>query len=252
MSDSEILQCKEIRECGYVYVLQTTDGMVKIGKSTKPEARVKGISSSGAHKVDRFHISDQGIEFSENEKRAHRHFRSSRVNGEWFGCDFDEAVEYIRGIEFTMTEGVKDALDRKYKILSSMFCGKMDGVKGGIEQAKRLKNQERMRQFKEDSINGFLFADNVSYELATIGLSDSAIGDIVGKVDTLGFIVISIYGTCIFVTEDFIYKIGSASQFAKDCAQSLADNSDYEIPEVYCYTLDCVTQTIRLEKDFMG
>lgn len=78
-----------------VYVIEFSDGHVKIGQSITPEARIKNIAGGNQATLTRQWISAGIRQAVGVETAAHRHFRSQRVGGEFFKVPFDVAVDWI-------------------------------------------------------------------------------------------------------------------------------------------------------------
>lgn len=89
---------KKLKAPGFVYVVESTDGsVVKIGKTTKPNQRIKTLQSKPKAK-GRVYVSVLQPDHSSIERECHRHFHSKRIFGEWFCLRFDEAVSYLESI----------------------------------------------------------------------------------------------------------------------------------------------------------
>lgn len=66
---------------GYLYAIQATDGLVKIGFTTKPRAR---LSHLRANNVNRLHPLGVIPATKNQEAETHALLKSERVRGEWF------------------------------------------------------------------------------------------------------------------------------------------------------------------------
>lgn len=84
---------------GHVYVIEDAErGIVKIGKSTKPQDRINHIKSISCIKGREF-ISDKVDNALVYENKVHLHLKGNRVEGEWFDISFDDAVKTV--LDFT-------------------------------------------------------------------------------------------------------------------------------------------------------
>ncbi len=75
-----------------VYVIERTDGLVKIGRSINPNQRIKSLERQGGFRSSRAWISIPGTFDAKAEIRAHHVLDGHRAIGEWFDVDFDQAV----------------------------------------------------------------------------------------------------------------------------------------------------------------
>lgn len=84
---------------GFVYVITSGDGMVKVGVSKNPSQRLKQIQTSNIGADIKFTSIEVGNSY-EVEKRVHKELSSHFVSGEWFSCGEDKAVSsVIKNIE---------------------------------------------------------------------------------------------------------------------------------------------------------
>lgn len=79
----------------YLYVLEFTNGTVKIGITKEKERRMKAISSASGMDITRSYFTGKIDNVQNLEKELHRHFEEKRLNGEFFNIDFDEAVAEV-------------------------------------------------------------------------------------------------------------------------------------------------------------
>jgi hypothetical protein len=82
---------------GSVYVIEFSDGHIKIGRSITPEKRIQSVAGSNQHSLKRSWISDGLANHAKLETAAHRHFTVDRVGGEFFSTKFETAVSWIAG-----------------------------------------------------------------------------------------------------------------------------------------------------------
>jgi|GEM_PF-3473475 len=78
-----------------VYVIETDNGLVKIGVSQSPKARIKTIEKTGGHIIVNQYISEPCKIAQMIELSAHKSFQAKRKIGEYFTCTFDEAVAQV-------------------------------------------------------------------------------------------------------------------------------------------------------------
>lgn len=79
----------------YLYVLEFTNGTVKIGITKEKERRMKAISSASGMNITRSYFTGKIDNVHELETELHRHFKEKRLNGEFFNIGFDEAVAEV-------------------------------------------------------------------------------------------------------------------------------------------------------------
>jgi len=87
----------------YVYVMLSSNGNVKIGKTSNIVQRLKSLSGSngGGNKITKLYCSPATYLYS-IEHTCHNHYHFARIPGtEWFDgnkIDFNEVVEYVDGL----------------------------------------------------------------------------------------------------------------------------------------------------------
>ncbi len=79
----------------YLYVLEFTNGTVKIGITKEKERRMQAISSASGMDITRSYFTGKIDNVQSLETELHRHFKDSRLNGEFFNISFDEAVTEV-------------------------------------------------------------------------------------------------------------------------------------------------------------
>lgn len=79
----------------HVYVAEFSDGHTKIGYSINPAQRLKSVAGANQASMLRSWASPGLSDAPALESRAHRHFKSDRVGGEFFRTPFDVAVQWI-------------------------------------------------------------------------------------------------------------------------------------------------------------
>ena len=80
----------------YLYVLEFTNGTVKIGITKEKERRMKAISSASGMNITRSYFTEKIENVQNLETELHRYFKGKRLNGEFFDIDFEEAVTEIK------------------------------------------------------------------------------------------------------------------------------------------------------------
>ena len=81
---------------GFVYLVQSTTGAYKIGRTIDPANRLKTFSVKLPFEVE-FVATIQTPDMYQLEADLHRKYDSKRVNGEWFALSPAD-VEYIKGL----------------------------------------------------------------------------------------------------------------------------------------------------------
>ncbi len=79
----------------YLYVLEFTNGTVKIGITKEKEKRMKAISSASGMNITRSYFTEIIDRVQDLETELHRHFKDKRLNGEFFSISFEEAVAEV-------------------------------------------------------------------------------------------------------------------------------------------------------------
>lgn len=81
---------------GYVYIIKKEEGFIKVGRSTKPNIRIRQIETQGGFISDDFFISQKCSNYREIEINMHKLLSRYRKMGEWFEFDFNKAVEALK------------------------------------------------------------------------------------------------------------------------------------------------------------
>lgn len=106
----------------YIYVIENSEGKIKIGKTTNPANRINSLSGSntGGASIVRVAVMEEPTYILTLEDTLHNHYNYQRIpNTEWFeGLIFDEVITYINGLlqskQFdTCTKVRKDLLIRR-------------------------------------------------------------------------------------------------------------------------------------------
>lgn len=80
----------------YLYVLEFTNGTVKIGITKEKERRMKAISSASGMNITRSYFTEEIDNVQNLETELHRHFKNKRLNGEFFDISFEDAVKEVK------------------------------------------------------------------------------------------------------------------------------------------------------------
>ena len=80
---------------GYIYALLSTDGLVKIGRSTCPEKRIAAIRTHSGREFIEIYVSHKLKDYMVVERHLHKKFAKSRVMGEWFNVNMQDVIAAI-------------------------------------------------------------------------------------------------------------------------------------------------------------
>ena len=86
---------------GYVYVIESENHKVKIGKSINPEKRIINIKRTSGCEIVRTYVTPELHQYSALEAFLHSHFSKYRYIGEWFNIDYDLVTEYVSALDFS-------------------------------------------------------------------------------------------------------------------------------------------------------
>ncbi|QNC78768.1 GIY-YIG nuclease family protein [Klebsiella quasipneumoniae] len=133
---------------GYVYAIQNGK-IVKVGRSFRPEQRLKTIQTQGGFIAQNIFISRASSLYSRVEIACHEKLNRCRVFGEWFETSFDEAVFCINQTleEIATTENEKKEESRLSNIpnIVSNFCE-------SVYQTELIKFAMREAEWTDESI----------------------------------------------------------------------------------------------------
>jgi hypothetical protein len=79
----------------FIYIVQADNGMLKIGVSTNPSARLAQLRTASAVPLAIAYVGALRCAGYTVEAEAHRTLAGYRQNGEWFNCPVDMAVAAI-------------------------------------------------------------------------------------------------------------------------------------------------------------
>lgn len=84
-------------ELGHIYIVHDLErNICKIGKTTRPEKRPRGIAIASGILKFKIYISEKVVNITTAEKYTHKHFHEYRKAGEWFYLTPECVLEYIR------------------------------------------------------------------------------------------------------------------------------------------------------------
>lgn len=92
----------------FVYVMAREDGLVKVGVSCLPERRVLQLNTQHQKKhelIDQTECAQRRQAF-ELERTVHDHLGPTRVEGEYFSCGVDVAVDTVRRLSIATASPV--------------------------------------------------------------------------------------------------------------------------------------------------
>lgn len=92
---------------GFIYVIRGEHGLIKVGSSTNPRARLAQLRTASPFplEIDYLGFTRADI-YVEVEKTAHAILENHRVNLEWFDCDPDIAVAAIHRAAYRLGDHV--------------------------------------------------------------------------------------------------------------------------------------------------
>ncbi|TKD32596.1 GIY-YIG nuclease family protein [Azotobacter chroococcum] len=121
---------------GHVYIAEFSEGVIKVGFSGNPHLRIKQVKMASGRKLESFWASKKvcdGLAFEAQLLAALTEFR---VQGEWFSCGFDQAVEAALNLQADHPEWSPeiDEARRKAKknredgLISALHAYRLDGI----------------------------------------------------------------------------------------------------------------------------
>lgn len=160
-----------------VYVMQNSEGLVKIGISNNPEQRRRGLVNASGFNVDLLYTSSMIGNADEIERSLHLEFANYRKKGEWFLVDSHKLVvkrvracaanfgtfckEYdpnnvdfdieINGVEVYVNGVLVDMKDGLYKLNSVHDISRLNASKRPPEY---LRNRSTFKSCQLKSNNG--------------------------------------------------------------------------------------------------
>jgi hypothetical protein len=88
----------------FIYVIRADNGLLKIGISSNPNARLAQLQTSSPFKLSIAYVAALRCDGRTVEAAAHRTLASYRQSGEWFDCPADMAVAAIGAAAYRLGE----------------------------------------------------------------------------------------------------------------------------------------------------
>jgi hypothetical protein len=88
----------------FIYVIQADNGMLKIGISSNPSARLAQLRTASPSALSFAYIAALRSDGRAVEAEAHRTLAGYRQNGEWFNCPAEMAVAAIGAAAYRLRE----------------------------------------------------------------------------------------------------------------------------------------------------
>jgi hypothetical protein len=119
-----------------IYVAQARSGVIKIGASNEPEARMLELSTDAREPVLLLHKSEQFCDWTDREAKAFYDLRRRRLCGEWFVVTPETAIDVVKLVS---TSAWRDKYVEPYDLRRGMptFPSRQ---KGSLDVAGRLGN----------------------------------------------------------------------------------------------------------------
>jgi T5orf172 domain len=99
-------QRKSASSGSFIYVVQADNGMLKIGVSTNPGARLAQLRASSPFKLSFAYMGALRCDGYAMEAAAHETLSRHRLGGEWFNCPVDMAVAAIGAAAYRLGEPI--------------------------------------------------------------------------------------------------------------------------------------------------
>lgn len=85
-----------LRRMAVIYIIQASNGLLKIGMTSNPRARVRGLQTGSPLDLRIVHRRSVATPRARTaEKRIHNKLRSTHVRGEWFSCNLERARQEV-------------------------------------------------------------------------------------------------------------------------------------------------------------
>lgn len=141
---------------GYVYVAQFADGLVKVGFTKKPPDRLQQVSRQSGRASCHHWVSDRLIAAYQLEAATHSALESFRVQGEWYLCDFQHAVDVTSSLQAPFerwSQSWQDAVDSVARRRGEALIATVAGAqcKAAIENAvRKLLVPLKLKMIRDD------------------------------------------------------------------------------------------------------
>lgn len=83
------------RNEGHIYILENSQGFIKIGRSKNPKLRIRTLETQGNIEIKRTYTSEKLDDCGHFERVMHRKFKNYLLKGEWFSAAFEDAKNEI-------------------------------------------------------------------------------------------------------------------------------------------------------------
>jgi Meiotically Up-regulated Gene 113 (MUG113) protein len=90
----------------FIYVVQADNGMLKIGVSTNPSARLAQLRTASPFKLSLAYMGALRCDGYAVEAAAHETLSRHRLEGEWFNCPPEAAVAAISAAAYKLGEPI--------------------------------------------------------------------------------------------------------------------------------------------------
>jgi hypothetical protein len=90
----------------FIYVVQADNGMLKIGVSTNPSARLAQLCTASPFKLSLAYVGALRCDGYAIEAAAHETLSRHRLEGEWFNCPPEAAVAAISAAAYRLGEPI--------------------------------------------------------------------------------------------------------------------------------------------------
>lgn len=87
---------RRVQQSGYVYLIKSTEGYYKIGRSKKLQERITTLGVQLPFDIELVH-NIHSDDYTQLEIELHELFEPKRIRGEWFALSPDD-IEYIKGL----------------------------------------------------------------------------------------------------------------------------------------------------------
>lgn len=116
-----------LTDIGFVYVLENKKlGICKIGKSRKPENRLKTLAMTTGLIDPITYVTKEVPNYHLLEKIAHKHFKEKYTTGEWFSVTLTEIVSFLENEIETNTELAKPRFKRDWNEIANNLSNKIE------------------------------------------------------------------------------------------------------------------------------
>jgi len=79
---------------GYIYFVKSDTGYTKIGMTSNIDTRFKALKTTSPHKLNLI-CTVKGFDYEKLERKAHKHFKQRKAEGEWFDINLDQINDFV-------------------------------------------------------------------------------------------------------------------------------------------------------------